>query len=725
MPDYRITGPDGGIYMVSAPEGAAREEIMRRVMEHAGAAEVRDKIAEPTAHTPESAQPAPRSNSAIDSQYMFMRGQTLGLMDYPAAAVNYLVDKGLGAAGVKTNNAPIGSFDEALKQVRGDVKSYSDENPILANTMELAGGVTSPVFASKQVGAFTPNSGWASATKPAGALTNLVDSGLTKAADATRSSVPKLADIIGSKYMNYAAQGAAGGAASGVGLAEGKEGGLPTLGDVANSVETNAEIGTALGVSLPAVTKVGGWAAGKLKDGTQGLLDRMPFGQDTGEGRRLARAAAGDNMTADDIRKAVDAMGPEATIADVGGNIRGAAEAAANQPGASLKAAEQLPQRQYGQAERIKAAALKAAGAAHEDELVARRQVMTKPLYDDSFSPGGGPFAEAQKGTGVTNTSYQINDPVLDDILRQPEAHSGLHEGMESLRRENVLARASGEPELNPMDYALKRGENGQWEKVGKPNLRMIDAVKRGFDIMLESDAPDMVHQSTGRPTNKARQIAAFRQMLIDRTEAQLPVDPRFGTSTWTAARNQWQQMSKPIEALHAVDKVLGRARDASDVTGQLYGSPNLRAKLAGLTPDANKMGEFENVLKAEKTFADTNRAVTGNSRTAYRRAAQEDEGNDFSGAIVDLASGRPGSFVGGILKSLARSISGPSPAVADKMAPMFSTNRSEQDAFLGLMRRRGQVGGIFGGAPGAMLPPIAGAPGALVSPFNTGGSSQ
>jgi hypothetical protein len=413
-------------------------------------------------------------------------------------------------------------------------------------------------------------------------------------------------------------------------------------------------------------------------------------------GSRLSKAALRDNLTADEIRAAVDKMGPNATIADVGGNVRGLAEDAANQPGVALKTAENLRTRQYGQGEAIKDAALKAAGAAHKDELIAKRTVFTQPLYEDAFAPNGGPFAMAQKGKGVTSTSYQINDPLIDDILSQPESQAGLREGLNSIRRDNVILRDANPnaPQISPVDMALKRNpDTGQWERVGKPNLRLIDATKRGFDIMLESDSPDMVHPRTGTPTNKARQIAAFRDILINRTENQLPVDPRFGTSTWAAARNQWREMSKPIEALSTIDKVVDGARDASDITGRLYGSPGARAKLAGLTQDPAKMAEFENTLQNWKTFAETNRAVTGNSRTAYRTAAREEINNGLIDAGLDAATGNPRGAATNLVKSALRKIVGPSAPVSDQLAPLMSADRQAQDRLLDLMRRRQQPG--------------------------------
>lgn len=686
MPDFQITAPDGTQYKVTAPEGAGQDEVLSYAKQHF----------ESSAPTP-NAEPAeykgPGGFTKIPE--LFGRGMTLGLSDYAGAGANYLGDKTAHALGIHPER-PSMSYEQELQAIRAENQGYREASPVAAYGSELAGGVTSPIFA-----------------------------GIGEGVDAGLKGASKVLNRIMPRYVGYGAQGAVAGAAAGAGNAENAQGGIPSLGDVGRGAGMGAEFGGALGVALPAGMEGARWLGGKVTDAAQAGLDRLPGAQESAAGRRLYRAADRDSLSADDIRSMVDKMGPDATIADVGGNVRGLAENAAQQPGVSLKAAEQLGQRQYGQAESIKAAALKAAGAAHTDELIARRAVNTAPLYEDSFAPNGGPFAQAQKGKGVTSTSYQIDDPLIDDILAQPESQTGLREGMESIRRDNLILR-DRDPDATPashLDYALKRNpETGQWERVGKPNLRLIDATKRGYDIMLESDTPDMVHPRTGTPTNKARQIAAFRDILINRTEAQLPIDPRFGTSTWAAARNQWGQMSKPIEALNTIDKVLDKARDASDVTGRLYGSPAARAKLQGLTQDPQAMSEFEGTLQNWKTFAETNRQVTGNSRTAYRNAAQEDNSSDLPGIAANVAQGKFGAGVAGALRALGKLLTQPSSGVSDQLAPMFTNDRTAQDALLNMMRQRATARALN---TQRLMPFATSAPGPLSGMLSTGGSNQ
>ncbi len=653
------------------------------------------------------------------------RGMTLGASDYVGGLGKYLGDKTVGMF----TGQPSPSYEDSLKSFRQSVDDAREASPWASNIAELGGGIISPLFNTKGAGAFTPGKamlGPGSFGPPiniTGSIPGAVDQGMAALEQQIGKAFPK--------YGKLGIQGAAGGAAVGLGNARGEGGGIPTLGDIGQSMGTDATLGAGLGMGLPAAMEAGAAVGNASKDAFGGIIDRIPGNQDSAPGRRLARAVMRDNpgMSQEAAINAAEArlrlLGPQGTLADTGPNMLGVARSAAAQPGEALTASEQLPTRQYGQGERIQSAALRATGAAHKDELIARRAVTTGPLYEEAFTPHGGP---------VTANSPQISDPLIEDIFLQPESQAGLKEGMDSIRRDNLIAR-DRDPNvkaIDPNDYALKRNpETGQWEKVGTPNLRMIDALKRGYDILLDSDGPDMVNPRTGTPTNKARQIAEFRNILVNRTENQLPKDPRTitpdnpeGTSTWAYARNQWSQMSKPIEALNAIDKVVDKGYDASDLTNRINGSPALRAKIAGLTPDPQKMAEFTNELDNERTFAQTNRAVRGGSQTKYLQAAEADDSSDLPGALMHAAQGNHGSAIATIFRSLAKKLSGPPPGVSDALAPMFSNDPVQRQALIDLMRRRTQVGNLSG-LPANLAGPLSRNPGAFVAPLTSGGSNQ
>ena len=627
-----------------------------------------------------ASKPAPITARTAGANDMVVRGMTAGLSDYAKAGIDMGVDWAVAKARGQTLT---NSYNDYLKSTRGNVDQYRNDNPITANAAEIGGGIVSPLF---------------------GGVTGLIEKGLTAGAGALgMQAIPR--------YVGYGLQGAAAGALAGAGNARGQDAGLPTMSDVGNSTGSGALLGGALGVAVPAIAEGGMWAAGKARDATQGILDNMTNNASSAAGRRMMTAADLAGMSPDQIREAVNQMGPETSIADVHKAFASLAENAANQSPEANIAAEGLGTRQSGQAERIQAAGLQAAGVAHKDELIAQRAVQTRPFYDAAFAP--------QEGA-VTTGSPQVTTPFIENMLEQPESQKGLQEGMDSIRRDSVI---TGE-KIDPNDYALRRGDNGQWEKVGVPNLRMLDAVKRGYDIMLDSDAADMVNQRTGTPTNKARQISIMRDLFVKDVESQLPKVPGSqtpdnpdGLSAWSLARQKWQQMSKPIEALNTIDNVIGKAYDAADITNRIYGSPNARAKVAGLTQDPQKMAQFEQALNTEKTYAQTNRQVNGNSRTAYRNSMKEGDMGDAGGMLVHAATGDLGGLLSGAIRKLGSMLTAPPAGVAAQLAPLTSSDPAQQAILFNLMKQRAVAGSInlpqlpaaLGRSGGAFVGPMVG----------------
>ena len=264
-------------------------------------------------------------------------------------------------------------------------------------------------------------------------------------------------------------------------------------------------------------TAMGAGAGAVVSGLTYGASKALfPAGTDEKAQTVLHRALARDGYdSTQDAQAKLQELGPNATVADLGPNLRGLAEAASLRPGDAVTTAQELTNRNYGMAEDIKKAALEATGAAHKDELIAKRAVQTAPLYEQAFAPQTG---------SVTTKSFQIKDPTIEEIFAQPESQDALKEGLASIRRDNVIARAKDPsvPPYSAMDFALQRNpDTGQMEKVGTPNLRLIDALKRGYDEILNSGSPSVMNPKTGTPTNYARQISIFRDELINRADQQ------------------------------------------------------------------------------------------------------------------------------------------------------------------------------------------------------------
>lgn len=179
---------------------------------------------------------------------MFLRGATAGLSDYVGAAGKYVGDK-IGTA-IKPGDAPPLSYNDALKEVRGDVSQYTDQNPVKGYGSEIAGAVTSPLF------------------RGAGKVAEAGVNTLTRASPRLAQSVAQGAG----RFLGYGAQGAAQGALAGAGTAQGQGGGLPSGGDVARATGVGAAGGAALGVAVPALAEGGAKVIGRIA----GTLAKKP-----------------------------------------------------------------------------------------------------------------------------------------------------------------------------------------------------------------------------------------------------------------------------------------------------------------------------------------------------------------------------------------------------------------------------------------------------------------
>jgi hypothetical protein len=194
-------------------------------------------------------------------------------------------------------------------------------------------------------------------------------------------------------------------------------------------------------------------------------------------------------------------MGPESSLADIGPNVTGLASAAASMPGKSLaQGTKFLEGRAQGQADRIKQAALNAAGADSTEDLIRLRSQEAAPLYKAAFA----------------DNKKQIRSEILDRLLPDPAIQKGIRQGIRDIEMES---RLTGEP-MHLADYGLRRNpENGQIEKFGTPTLRLLDAAKRGLDIELQSSKATIRNPQTNQLTQYGMRLEGYRKALAANVE--------------------------------------------------------------------------------------------------------------------------------------------------------------------------------------------------------------
>lgn len=263
----------------------------------------------------------------------FFGGLTAGMADEFSGAVGAIgsyLDRRPGTQGAFDGQSFLDRYRSIRDQTRADEAAFSDRNPSVALTAEIAGGLaTGGVGASRLAGA----------------------KGMAQLGEAARA-------------------GGLLGAVSGAGYSEA---------DSVEGVLTDTVQGGLLGAGT-----------GALLPGAKRLYDTATSPQ-ARAANRLNKLLKRDGVGADDLAQRL-ADQPDALVADVGGeNVLRAAETVAQMPGRGAQVAtEALEARQMGQADRISSLLDEAIGGADfhkaRKALESTMKANSKPLYDQAYA---------------------------------------------------------------------------------------------------------------------------------------------------------------------------------------------------------------------------------------------------------------------------------------------------------------------------------------------------
>jgi len=501
------------------------------------------------------------------------------------------------------------TYDQSLAASRGQLAADQEVHPVASIAGQVAGGV-----------------GGMAATGGAGAA-RLVVSPLARAA-------------------------VGGGVAGGVtGFGEGEGGLVNRLYSGAVGAGVGAGTGAALGAAAKAVPAVAGRVVTAL-----GLRD-PEIAADRLAVRALERGGVSPEEAA--IRLRGDS---ERAMVDVGGRPTvNLAATAANTPSRAMEVADRFVEtRRAARPDRLMNAGDAAFGGGSGDDIAvaqaqraAQRSAEADPLYRSAFG----------KPAGMTES--------IQTILDDPIGQQGLRKGLEIQRIENTARRARGEAQVPTEDPAIQYDQNGDPRIVGVPNMRSLDAVKRGMDKILE-EARD---PRTGRIAwdERLRAIDDMRRTWVELLDQ--------GNPDYAAARAAWGGPSAQMEATQAGrtafrtdrDIVAQRMRQGSPDVQEAYrlgagrdfadrvsdparasGTARLLAedrqmqqRLDSLLP-ADRRAALQATLERERDMTAVERAVgpRANSQTGRILAGREDMATDQAGpwamAINQLYSGQP-----------------------------------------------------------------------------------
>jgi hypothetical protein len=324
----------------------------------------------------------------------------------------------------------------------------------------------------------------------------------------------------------------------------------------------------------------------------------------------------------------------------------------ASMPGTNRQIAQDfLNTRMEGAPTRINAAINAGTGTPGEfngtmSNLAQQRATAAAPKYDAAFSR-------------IIPTQEEADS--VQRFIADPIGQDALDKGMRIIRLEKL---ATGDT-FNPADYGVTTGDNGQYVLgSGTPNLRLMDAVKRGYDEIVDGfrdpTSGRLNLNQYGRAVNGAR--AAYVRALRD-------MYPRYG-----AALDAWGGPSQSMNALNmgrgilsedpevtadtigglsdndkdffragvarALKDKVDATQEGADATRKIFGNQLIRDKIrAGFGDDAS-FDQFSNTMQNEGTFAQTRNEVLKGSQTARRIAGQQDV--DLGTPLTLLATGHP-----------------------------------------------------------------------------------
>lgn len=510
--------------------------------------------------------PAPEKPSFLPGAITaFGQGASLGFSDEMAGAFQSMLPYPYGTKGA-------GGYDAAVQGVRDQQAAFSKEYPKTDMAMNILGGVTSSIPAAAAMPTFG-----ASAAIP--------------------------------KWLQYAGASGGAGALSGYGYAnEGEE---------LQGAAVGGGLGALMGVAAPPIARAGGRALGLFRDAGMSMMS--PEKQ---AAYKLTQAMQRDGLSPDQIAARLKELGPDAVLADAGGeNILGLAEAAATAPGSSKDSILKfLKDRMRGQGERLNKAIMDyvsdAPGTvATINSLDASRKSAVAPLYQKAYSQ-------------IIPESDDLNAILQKNIVKRAY--------------QDAIKIASDEGDDFVKSMTVK---NGKITFKDNPTFKTLDYLKRGLDDIIDKETSDFGKLSPeGRRAlivknellslldSASPEYAAARKIYSDSAANQraLMVGRKFFREDYDVLEDVIADMSKTEKdffkmgvARAMLDKTDNTAMGADRT--RIFDRASVNKKLESVFDSKAEMDQFVSMLEKEQRKALTYSTVSGNSRTASRMASLDD----------------------------------------------------------------------------------------------------
>lgn len=597
-----------------------------------------------------------------------------------------------------------GTYEDELEKIRRSYGEWAEENPGAQLTGELIGGAV-PMVAG-MLSPWSAPVAVAAGARNVGALKRITDA--IKAAGGAGKTVGQR--TMGENVARMSMLGGAQGAATGALSAEG----------------TGPErlIGGLMGGALGATLGAGSIVAPRLIGATYDLVRQRAMPPEDLIERTAARrlqSAYGATEDPRGIAEAVEAdqaLGVPTLPLNVNQGTTSAAELLAQRPGPSQPIiGGALRQQREGQRERI-------AGQISEG-LARPRYYEARAQLEDTLRSGARDAYQQAYEYGA------VDDPIIMDLLQQPEFKAAFQRAQAISRMEQQAAKLRGE---DPSAYTLQSvyrstgsfdpeavlalrqmgipedrismylaGAPGAMEmaEVTIPDVRTLDYIKRGLDAVI-----DQGFRGQGMSTAEAKALRDLRNLYVQRLDELVPeykaarqqyagdlevrdaLDmgfERFGAMDLEEVSSFFSSASKAEKdafRVGAARSLYGAVMDPSqnaDYAQRIIGSPSTRKKLRAIFPSDEAYNLFEAALNRESQLFKNASQILGGSATFRRQAAEEAFAGDpiVEAAMVMTQQGFEGGLVNMILNAISRGKI--TDSVAERMATMLTAGTPEE----------------------------------------------
>ena len=556
------------------------------------------------------------------------------------------------------------SFGEQLTEIRTEREARRRDSPVVSTVAGVVGslGIGGPLAKGTQLAA----------------------QGISRAAPNLAAATPRLlrAPLAG------AAVGAPVGAVAGFGETEGG------IGERLSGAATGAAVGGSLGAVTPAVVATargigrGGYAVGRA------IGDRFRSPQTAAEGM-VRRAFSTDQVTPAQARTRLQALGREATVADIGNeDVTSLAARTAGVRGTPTRRASSTMQtRSEGRSQRVGQTIRTNVSPrdyfSSQDEFLTNLRTRADPLYKRAYA-----------------ANQSVMTPEINRVLNTPSGRLALR-GAAKLMADDATLLGRRDPGLTAaLREARDLGLSDEVTGVGVSRglrLQTLDYVKRALDDMITK-------AYRAGSNNRGRILTGLKNRLLtsldnaDRTGAYARARAQYGgdASVLEALESgrgfmkmQPEEITQAISELdrggqrafkagaaRALRELVEGTADSGDAVQRIFGTNAVRARLRAVM-NPSEYRDLARTLTAERRFRQTERAVIRGSGAVQPRAEIDDDlrrGVGNLGAVIGSNVGSRPLIAAGIGRQVGQRmldwVSGAAPS-AELARMLFSRNQS------------------------------------------------